>query len=162
MSQDLSNGWSWVQAHLAQIKERAKREAPRLRGRLEEDDVVQICLIYMAERAEDFDPKRGTPGAFIRVSVRAAVKAAGRRRVRVNVWADEDHSEWLSDPRPAPDLWVYAREVLDKVPEDRRPLVIGLAEGYTASEFPHQFGVTRHYARQWARQTAARLEGDAR
>lgn len=161
MNRDLTHGWAWMQAHLEQIKRHALLQAPRVRGCLEEDDVVQICLIYVAEKAERYDPQRGTEEAFIRMTCRAAVNIAGRRGRRVHLWRDEDYSETLRDSAPTPDLHLYTQEVLDHIPERQRPAVLGLAEGYTASEFPKRFGVTRRCARMWARETSDQLVGGA-
>lgn len=120
-----------------------------LRDPLEAEEVVQDTFVYLWTRARDYDPARGSPGAWMVMLARS--RALDRLRARTH---RDQHTpspaeaQTLAEPPPTPFEQAHQAALRSRVsaelatlpPEQRHALELAFHEGLSHSEISARTG----------------------
>lgn len=125
-----------------------------LRNRPDAEEVLQEVFVRVWARADSYDERLGTPGAWLtRMARNRAIDRLRARQARGDVGVPDAVQtaghEQLSDPQPTPERAAQetqrtdtVRSALDALPEQQRVLIAAaFFEGYTHSELATRFGL---------------------
>ena len=125
-----------------------------LRNRPDAEEVLQEVFVRVWTRADTYDERLGSPGAWLtRMARNRAIDRLRARQTRGDVGVSDtalaSASEQLSDPQSTPERAAQetertgtVRSALDALPEQQRVLIAAaFFDGYTHSQLAARFGL---------------------